>query len=385
MKAMRNSAEILFIGQFPPPINGFTFVTSRLSAALSAAGYDLIVVSTTAFTTDRTILFHASRVLNTLSALFSIASHSVLNGSRHCYLAAEGNLGLIYSVTIAAWARIFKLHLFIHHHSYSYINCQSVLMRLLLWCSGTEAVHICLSSDMAQTLANCYEREIYALVLSNAALIDPPEQQESKGELKEITIGLLSNLTQEKGLYEFIEILDLAKRHRLPFRGILAGPILQDTDRRRVEEVQKKLSGFLEYRGPVYGTEKVCFFKDLDVFVFPTAYSNEAQPLVLFEALSYGIPVISCDRGCIRSQVGPAGHVVHAHKHFVQEALQVLNTYLQDQNVLATHKKAAQDKYASDRRDGETKIARLFNQRPVKFAPTSSAYQSRKLGEDTWS
>ena len=104
-------------------------------------------------------------------------------------------------------------------------------MKLLLVWSGAEAVHICLSSGMAQDLANCYGQAINSLVLSNAAFVDLAASEPSSRQRKEMTIGLLSNLTADKGLYEFIKIIRIAKQRALPIRGVLAGPIVGHTDR----------------------------------------------------------------------------------------------------------------------------------------------------------
>ena len=110
-------------------------------------------------------------------------------------------------------------------------------------------------------------------------------------------------------LYHFLEIIRSANRRGLPIRGVLAGPIVHAADRHFVHGLKEELGARLDYRGPVYGAEKVQFFRDIDVFVFPTSYENEAQPMVLFEAMAQGIPVLSCDRGCIRSQVAEGGEV----------------------------------------------------------------------------
>jgi glycosyltransferase involved in cell wall biosynthesis len=59
----------------------------------------------------------------------------------------------------------------------------------------------------------------------------------------------------------------------------------------------------LDYVGPIYGDAKDTFFSDLDVFIFPTGYFNEAQPIVLYEAVAAGALVISVDRGAIREQI----------------------------------------------------------------------------------
>ncbi len=222
------SSKIAFIGQFPPPINGLTFITSRLESALKQAGYDIVARSTTGKLGSRNLPFHVSRWLNTLRALLTIASVRLLSRSQVCYLTAEGGLGLTYSIITAAWARLLGFRLFIHHHSYSYIVRPQPLMTCLLAVSGSEAVHICLCTGMAQDLANCYRRDIRSLVVSNATFVDPGKSASLFSTPRDLVIGLLGNLTPDKGLYEFIEIVRVAKARALPIRGVLAGPIVRE-------------------------------------------------------------------------------------------------------------------------------------------------------------
>ena len=53
------------------------------------------------------------------------------------------------------------------------------------------------------------------------------------------------------------------------------------------------------YYGKKYGHDKLLFFKNADIFVFPTNYPNECFPLVLLEAMEYALPCISTNEGGI--------------------------------------------------------------------------------------
>ena len=47
------------------------------------------------------------------------------------------------------------------------------------------------------------------------------------------------------------------------------------------------------------GSTRSAFIGSLDIFLFPTNYANEAEPLVIYEAMRRGVYVIACDRGAI--------------------------------------------------------------------------------------
>ena len=49
------------------------------------------------------------------------------------------------------------------------------------------------------------------------------------------------------------------------------------------------------YHGAVNADQRTALFDTSDLFVFPSAYTNEAQPLVVLEAMAAGVPVITSD------------------------------------------------------------------------------------------
>lgn len=66
------------------------------------------------------------------------------------------------------------------------------------------------------------------------------------------------------------------------------------------------------YYGRRYGGDKATFLRNADIFVFPTYYDNECFPLVLLEAMEYGLPCISTNEGGISDIIedGKTGYVI---------------------------------------------------------------------------
>ena len=135
------------------------------------------------------------------------------------------------------------------------------------------------------------------------------------------TVGLLSNLSVDKGVWDFVRILESAAEEGLDIRGRLAGPFDDPATERRVLERLGRLPN-ATYDGPLYGAAKSRFFEDIDLFLFPTRYDNETEGLVNLEALRAGVPVIAYGRGCIPEIVdADCGLVVPPADAFVQAAL----------------------------------------------------------------
>ena len=77
------------------------------------------------------------------------------------------------------------------------------------------------------------------------------------------------------------------------------------------EEVDKRnLNDRIAYVGRKVGEEKEAFFRQSDVFVFPTYYYNECFPLVILEAMEYKLPVISTNEGGIPDIVKDGENVI---------------------------------------------------------------------------
>lgn len=251
---------------------------------------------------------HWSRLMRTTRAGFVLAKHR-REPRRVCYIACEGHLGLIYTGILSIISRQFGYELFLHHHSFAYIDSRTRLMRLLLAIAGS-VHHIFLCPNMRARFESAYGPLRRASVISNAAFVAPSAPSGSERSTPQVVLGHLSNLTVEKGLYVFLNVLRVAIRDGLDVRGVLAGPVALEKDRLAIEAACQELGGLLEYRGPLYDKAKEDFYEEVDVFVFPTSYVNEAQPTVIFEAMAAGCQIISYGRGCIEQQVESSGLIV---------------------------------------------------------------------------
>jgi glycosyltransferase involved in cell wall biosynthesis len=161
-----------------------------------------------------------------------------------------------------------------------------------------------------------------------------------------LKVGFLSNLSNAKGLDDFIGLAEASAARGLPWRFVMAGPF-ENGRTRHVYAPRLGALPNLEYIGPVYAEAKSAFLQGIDIFVFPTRYRNEAEPLVILEALSHGRPVIAFDRGCIAGMLGDgAGKVVPAGHEFVVPALGCMEAWRADTDEFRKKCLAAQLRFA---------------------------------------
>lgn len=321
--------SVLVIGQLPPPLHGLSYITKRIIEEASIHNQNIIVNDIAPIVGRGILVKHASRIFAVARACCSVVRHS-LKTDRLCYVAGEGGLGQLYILAVIALARILGYSILLHHHSYAYITRPNLLTKAIIFAGGARLTHIFLCANMARKYQAMYRKnKISSIFLSNAAFVPPNPMVVSSYQSKEgeLILGHLSNLTAEKGLHIFLDLVREAISAGDPIRAVLAGSAADPADRQLIEQAQLELGDRLDYRGPVYGAEKDQFYRDIDLFIFPTQYVNEAQPTVLFEAQAAGCKVVSFARGCIQDQVKTDGLVVSQGTAFIPTCLAWLRTH----------------------------------------------------------
>jgi glycosyltransferase involved in cell wall biosynthesis len=140
-------------------------------------------------------------------------------------------------------------------------------------------------------------------VISNLAFLSLPESAARSPMRPLAAIGFFANISFEKGIDRYLDLLAQLRARGSRVQGVIAGPF---DDRRVQEYVERRAKeiGGIDWLGPVYGDRKARFLSSIDLLVFPTRYPNEAQPLVIYEALAAGVPVAASKSGCIPEMIG---------------------------------------------------------------------------------
>ncbi len=140
---------------------------------------------------------------------------------------------------------------------------------------------------------------------------EPSPRQTSDEPLR---ILFVANLKESKGLLVVIEAVRLLQQRRVPFQlevmGQWESPAFAEQVHARVAELG--LESQVKFLGMLTGTEKFAAFARADVFCFPSFYESEALPVVLIEAMSYGLPIVATRWRGIPSMVvdGETGYLV---------------------------------------------------------------------------
>jgi glycosyltransferase involved in cell wall biosynthesis len=199
-------------------------------------------------------------------------------------------------------ARLKRCELLFHHHSFSYLRKRSVIMSAIAYVAGPRQQHVALCPTMSNKLCELYGERLMTTVVSNLAFFDLLPSKRSEPRQALCAVGYLSNISLEKGIDRFLDLMAELRASGSQLKGRIAGPFVslevQDYVLRRTLEI-----GGIEYVGPVFGDTKDQFLSSIDLLVFPTRYPHEAQPLVIYEAQAAGVVVAASGRGCIPSMV----------------------------------------------------------------------------------
>ena len=296
--------KVLFILHIPPPINGAAMVgqyikeSSTINKAFDA---DYINLATS---------FHLDQIgkggFKKLAATFKILK-MVFNATRQkdydlCYLTltAKG-VGFYKDFLVVLLLKLMRKKIIYHFHNkgvaenrknrlndllykITFNNTQSILLSPLLF---NDIAHYVASKDV-YFCANGVEDIDGSLIGLN-----PVEEWPCK-------LLFLSNMMAEKGVWVLLEACAMLKKKGLNFECHFIGAWSDVTKLNFESEITKLgLSDVVFAHGKKYGADKVSFFKEAGIFVFPTYYHNECFPLVLLEAMQYGKPVVSTAEGGI--------------------------------------------------------------------------------------
>lgn len=218
------------------------------------------------------------------------------------YRSINGGFGQVYDIFYVFLSRVFGRKIIIHHHSFSYLNKKSFLFKLVKFVSGADAVHVVLGERMGKILSSLYGISSGSILeVSNIAFFETG-QEPSRIDNDIITIGYLANVSLEKGVDFFAQTCFELTQLGVPFQAVIAGPFSDGLSEAVVNRLTSEIDS-VKYVGPLYGIQKDDFFKSIDIFLFPSVYKNEAEPLVLYEAAQHGVYLMGSDSGCMGSVI----------------------------------------------------------------------------------
>jgi glycosyltransferase involved in cell wall biosynthesis len=321
---------VCMVGAFPPPVHGMAMVNAGMYEHLCSRGVVPLLLDLAPVSLRRSWFNRLGRIRKVAKAFLRYLREILHGRGSTLYVGLSGGWGQLYEALFVAIARLRGVRIFLHHHSFAYLDRRQLPARLLVRLAGSSATHIVICETQGRRLRQCYPTASRTRVVSNAAIMCRTMGAKHRTRTRAERIGFLGNISREKGIMEILAIADRLEVQGADFEVYIAGPFENGAVANAVRQATARLQT-VKYLGPLYGPEKESFWELIDVLLFPSKYRNETAPLVVYEAMANGIPVIAWDRGCLSDMLPPnAGLLVRSDQDFVAVAVEQLLKWQSD-------------------------------------------------------
>ena len=112
-----------------------------------------------------------------------------------------------------------------------------------------------------------------------------------------LNILYLSNLMEGKGIFDLFKALKLLDKKEISYQAKIVGGIDKENETLIFECLNSNSN--IEYHKPIRGKEKIDAYLSSNVFVLPTYFKLEGQPIALLEAMITGNIIITTNHAAI--------------------------------------------------------------------------------------
>ena len=206
---------------------------------------------------------------------------------------------------------------------------------------------ILLAENLYKDIAKYVKREdVY--ICPNGIPSSCKEEMEARRNNVIPHLLFLSNLLISKGVIVLLDALKILKEKEYTFVcQFIGGETAEINAVQFFEEVNKReLSDLVTYVGRKVREEKEAFFRQADIFVFPTYY--ETFGLVNLEAMEYKLPVISTNEGGIPDIVKDGENGLICEKQNPYSLADCIAKLLDDEELRVKMGNAGYDKFCRE-------------------------------------
>jgi glycosyltransferase involved in cell wall biosynthesis len=318
--------KVLIVGQTPPPFGGQAILIERL-VSTKLADVELIHVRM-AFSSSMNEIgrVRLSKIAHLLVVIVRIVYHRFSDGARILYYPPAGpdRVPMVRDVIVLLTTRwLFDKTVF-HFHAGGISELYDGLPRWLRWLyrrayfNADAAIRLSELTPEDGKLLNAKSE----FVIPNG--IDDPcpdfngathsTATRPSARLKILFVGILR---ESKGVNVLLEACGLLAARGVPFELELMGQWHSEDFANTVaaQVAELGVSSQVKFLGVLTGPEKFAAFRRADLFCFPSFFNCEAFPVVLLEAMAWGLPIVSTKWRGIPSIVddGVNGFLVDPH------------------------------------------------------------------------
>jgi glycosyltransferase involved in cell wall biosynthesis len=323
---------VLFVGQVPPPWTG----QGVIHQMLLEGKYQNVNLVPTVMRFSKSSADQGSISFGKIWSLFRLIVTTyrarLFSGVTFLYFSPGGpSFSAVFRDAIYLYSvrPIMCRTMFVYHSSgvAEYVeNAQALLRPLLRRAFLGVEIAVQLSPSVPPDGHALCAKEV--ITIPNAVRDDAGGWFPRKGD-SVLRILFMGIVTAEKGVKDLLEACRILAEREIGFQLTIAGSFASSSEEKLLRIQAEGLpSGSVSFAGPLTGTVKLEALRSANVFCFPSFWHKETFPLVLLEALSFGLPVVASRWRGIPDLVGDeqeCGLLVDVHAiDQISAALEVL-------------------------------------------------------------
>ena len=296
------NSKILFYIEQPPPIHGMTYINKIIYDNLNNENgcyfYNTnfsVDINDISKVSNKKIFKNIAIMLGAWKSFFSVNPKKVYT------ILSATKFGIIRDFMINLPSILFNKKLVLHLHGFTYykIYRKSIIYRILfnIMSRNSEIIVLC-EKQKAETLAimdkdsnilyNCLDNDV-----KNSVII--------KNDI--LQLCYISNISKEKGTFDLVKAIQKSQKN---IKLIIAGNFLADKE--TFLQLIKESNNII-YVGFADKKIKQNILKNSDIFCLPSKL-EEGSPISIIEAMSYGLPILATDKGCIKDMINSIGYIL---------------------------------------------------------------------------
>lgn len=285
--------KICVIGQFPPPINGLT-------KALSTFCHNERIQNK--YQIQRVDISNNKQIIKHLQTLRK------MDADVFYFAIAQSTLGNLRDMMVLKTLLRRKKKIIIHLHGGYYKQLYATFNSFQKKINQKLMSQVNIVIVLGEGLKNLFEDvidlkkvRVCENFIEDESFLEEALFEKKMNEIinadRNLKVLYLSNFNEGKGYKDVLKAAKLVKDEPIEFH--FAGAFDQN-EQEFFDYIKKnRLEEKVTYHGIVKGDEKKLLFLENDIFILPTYYQKEGQPISIIEAMGNGLSVITTNHAGI--------------------------------------------------------------------------------------
>jgi len=340
------SHKILFLAQLPPPIHGAAVVNKAVYEIICKEYSVAKINLSNAETTSDIGKLSFRKVWAIILMIISIVTQLSKSDIKYVYISfCPWGASFYRDSIISLISKLFGKKLIYHIHGqglkksniFKYLLCKMIFR-------SSKVIH--LSDKFFDEVAPFIDKNNFYVIPNSVP--DTNILEKSSSDVTQVLF--LSNFMAGKGVEKVLEIAKslfiLNSTNKLKF--IISGATMDLHVNNYIEKWSSENANlldcnFVEIYGPSYGSTKYELYRNSDIFLFPSVI--DTYPLVLIEAMSHGLAIVTSNSGAIDEMVENDKNAFVVKDERVESYITAIKNLLENPNLLNSLQNKSRELY----------------------------------------